>query len=35
MNVLGAVLALTLSAAPKQLTIVFTGDNWGEIRPCG
>lgn len=30
------VLAGTaLAAAPKQLTIVFQGDNGGEVAPCG
>ncbi|WP_268905924.1 hypothetical protein [Citreicoccus inhibens] len=23
------------SAAPKKLVLVFTGDNGGEIAPCG
>jgi hypothetical protein len=22
-------------AAPKKLTVLFTGDNGGEIGPCG
>ena len=35
-----AVLALLLSplvagAAPKQVVLLFTGDNGGEIAPCG
>ncbi|WP_256434327.1 hypothetical protein [Myxococcus sp. CA033] len=35
-----AVLALLLvplvaGAAPKQLVLLFTGDNGGEIAPCG
>lgn len=39
-----AVLALTFSApapapaaAPgaSKLTLLFTGDNWGELAPCG
>jgi len=30
------LLATTaLAAAPKQLTIVFQGDNGGEVAPCG
>jgi len=28
--------ALALAApAPKKLTVAFTGDNGGEIAPCG
>jgi hypothetical protein len=35
-----AVLALLLTplvagAAPKQVVLLFTGDNGGEIAPCG
>lgn len=37
-----AVLALAFSApapaaAPgaSKLTLLFTGDNWGELAPCG
>jgi hypothetical protein len=35
-----AVLALLLvplvaGAAPKQVVLLFTGDNGGEIAPCG
>ncbi|HLM42749.1 MAG TPA: hypothetical protein VK458_02725 [Myxococcaceae bacterium] len=35
-----ALLALLLtplmaSAAPKQVVLLFTGDNGGEIAPCG
>ncbi|WP_256569817.1 hypothetical protein [Myxococcus qinghaiensis] len=35
-----AALALLLlpfvaGAAPKQLVLLFTGDNGGEIAPCG
>jgi hypothetical protein len=35
-----AVLALMLTpvvadAAPKQVVLLFTGDNGGEIAPCG
>ena len=35
-----AVLALLVSpwvadAAPKQVVLLFTGDNGGEIAPCG
>ena len=38
--VLLAVLALLLTplvsgAAPKQVVLLFTGDNGGEIAPCG
>lgn len=27
--------ALALAAEPKKLTLVFSGDNGGEIAPCG
>jgi hypothetical protein len=35
-----ALLALLLTpwvagAAPKQVVLLFTGDNGGEIAPCG
>jgi hypothetical protein len=35
-----AALACVLAAgsalaAPKELTLAVTGDNWGEIAPCG
>lgn len=30
-----AVASPAAEAAPKQLTILFTGDNGGEIAPCG
>jgi hypothetical protein len=26
---------LPLSASAKELTIAFTGDNGGEVAPCG
>jgi hypothetical protein len=26
---------LSASAAEKKLTLIFTGDNGGEIAPCG
>jgi hypothetical protein len=29
------LLPLVAGAAPKQLTLLFTGDNGGEIAPCG
>jgi hypothetical protein len=28
-------LGLSASAAEKKLTLIFTGDNGGEIAPCG
>ena len=28
-------LAAAPAPAPKKLTLVFTGDNGGEIAPCG
>jgi len=31
----GAFLLVALALPPKQLTVAFTGDNWGEIGPCG
>jgi hypothetical protein len=33
--VLFAVLALPAFGAGKRLTIVFQGDNGGEVAPCG
>ena len=34
-----ALLALSLSAgaapAPKQITLLFTGDNGAQVAPCG
>lgn len=33
---LSLLLALpVLAAAPKQLTIAYTGDVGGEVAPCG
>ena len=33
---LGVLLIAGLAlAAPKKLTVLFTGDNGGEIGPCG
>lgn len=35
---LAALLLLPLSAqagGSKKLTLLVTGDNWGEIAPCG
>lgn len=29
------LLPLTASAAEGRLTILFTGDNGGEVSPCG
>ncbi|AGC46917.1 hypothetical protein MYSTI_05640 [Myxococcus stipitatus DSM 14675] len=29
------LLPLVAGAAPKQLVLLFTGDNGGEIAPCG
>ena len=29
------LLPLVAGAAPRQLTLLFTGDNGGEIAPCG
>jgi hypothetical protein len=35
--VIAVALAAVLSAAPagKHLTMIFTGDDGGEIAPCG
>lgn len=30
-----AVLALPALGAGRQLTLVFQGDNGGEVAPCG
>ena len=30
-----ATAAGTAAATPKKLTLVFNGDNGGEIAPCG
>lgn len=30
-----ALLALPAFGAGKQLTLVFEGDNGGEVAPCG
>ncbi|AKJ02013.1 hypothetical protein [Archangium gephyra] len=40
MRLMLAVLALLLSpgvadAAPRDVVLLFTGDNGGEIAPCG
>lgn len=35
LTVLLAVLALPAVGAEKKLTLLFTGDNGGEIAPCG
>ena len=33
---LAALLFLLVAgAAPKQLVLLFTGDNGGEVAPCG
>ncbi|WP_276375021.1 hypothetical protein [Corallococcus exercitus] len=29
------LLPFVAGAAPKQLVLLFTGDNGGEIAPCG
>ncbi|CAM3280407.1 MULTISPECIES: hypothetical protein [Corallococcus] len=29
------LLPLVAGAAPKKLVLLFTGDNGGEIAPCG
>jgi len=29
------LIPLLVSAAPKKLSLLFTGDNGGEIGPCG
>jgi hypothetical protein len=31
----GLLAASAVEAAPKKLTLLVTGDNWGEIAPCG
>jgi hypothetical protein len=31
----GLLAASAAEAAPKKLTMLVTGDNWGEIAPCG
>jgi len=28
-------LGLSAQAAPKKVTFLFTGDNGGEVAPCG
>ena len=35
MVVLLALVPWAASAAPKSLVLLFTGDNGGEIAPCG
>jgi hypothetical protein len=32
---LALCLGLSASAAPKKVTLLVTGDNGGEIAPCG
>ncbi len=33
---LGAAAPAALAGAPaSKLTLLFTGDNWGELAPCG
>lgn len=32
---LGLCAAAPAAAAPKELLLVFTGDNGGEVAPCG
>jgi hypothetical protein len=32
---LALALALPAAAPAKELTLVFTGDNGGEVAPCG
>ncbi len=32
---LSVALSLPAVAKEKSLAVVFTGDNWGEIEPCG
>ena len=32
---LPALALAAAPAAPKKLTLVFSGDNGGEIAPCG
>lgn len=34
-GLLAASAADAADAAPKKLTLLVTGDNWGEIAPCG
>jgi hypothetical protein len=29
------LLPLVAGAAPKKLVLLFTGDNGGEVAPCG
>ncbi|WP_256561126.1 hypothetical protein [Pyxidicoccus xibeiensis] len=29
------LLPMVAGAAPKQLVLLFTGDNGGEVAPCG
>ncbi|AEI68615.1 hypothetical protein [Corallococcus macrosporus] len=29
------LLPLVAGAAPRQLVLLFTGDNGGEVAPCG
>ena len=31
----GALIPAVALAGPKQLTLAFTGDNGGEVAPCG
>jgi hypothetical protein len=31
----GLLAAGVAEAAPRKLTMLVTGDNWGEIAPCG
>ena len=33
--VLALAVPLAASAAEKKLTVLFTGDNGGEVSPCG
>ena len=35
LTVLLGVLALPALGAEKKLTLLFTGDNGGEVAPCG
>jgi len=30
-----AALAFGAAAPAPKLTLLFTGDNWGELAPCG
>lgn len=32
---LALVAGLPAAAAPRELTVAFTGDNGGEVAPCG